>query len=111
MGVAAWPRLASGQLDTDGDAFRLMYHVPGIEGLHALARQPRRCRTGQTAHRTRRSKPAEPVPVLHRHRSKRARQEPLQRARRHAVFHGLSARCDLASISTGAPKKSGFSPP
>jgi hypothetical protein len=35
-GVAAWPRLDSGQLDTDSDAFRLMYHVPGIEGLHAL---------------------------------------------------------------------------
>jgi DNA polymerase I len=35
-GVAAWPRLESGMLDTDGDAFRLMYHVPGIEGLHAL---------------------------------------------------------------------------
>jgi hypothetical protein len=35
-GVAAWPRLDSGKLDTDGDAFRLMYHVPGIEGLHAL---------------------------------------------------------------------------
>ena len=35
-GVAAWPRLASGQLDIDSDAFRLMYHVPGIEALHAL---------------------------------------------------------------------------
>jgi hypothetical protein len=35
-GVTAWPRLDSGQLDTDSDAFRLMYHVPGIEGLHAL---------------------------------------------------------------------------
>jgi hypothetical protein len=35
-GVLAWPRLPSGQLDTDGDAFRLMYHVPGVEGLHAL---------------------------------------------------------------------------
>lgn len=35
-GVPAWPRLDSGQLDVDGDAFRLMYHVPGIEGLHAL---------------------------------------------------------------------------
>jgi DNA polymerase I len=34
--VPAWPRLDSGQLDVDGDAFRLMYHVPGIEGLHAL---------------------------------------------------------------------------
>ena len=36
VGVTAWPRLESGQLDINGDAFRLMYHVPGIEGLHAL---------------------------------------------------------------------------
>ena len=36
VGVTAWPRLESGQLDVSGDAFRLMYHVPGIEGLHAL---------------------------------------------------------------------------
>jgi hypothetical protein len=35
-GVAAWPRLESGALNIKGDAFRLMYHVPGIEGLHAL---------------------------------------------------------------------------
>jgi hypothetical protein len=36
-GIHAWPRLDSGQLDTDSDAFRLMYNVhPGIEGLHAL---------------------------------------------------------------------------
>ena len=35
-GVAAWPRLDSGRLNVDSDAFRLMYHVPGIEGLHAL---------------------------------------------------------------------------
>ena len=35
-GLTAWPRLESGQLDIDGDAFRLMYHVPGIEELHAL---------------------------------------------------------------------------
>jgi DNA polymerase-1 len=34
--VTAWPRLDSGKLDIDGDAFRMMYHVPGIEGLHAL---------------------------------------------------------------------------
>jgi hypothetical protein len=31
-----WPRLESGKLDTEGDAFRLMYHIPGVEGLHAL---------------------------------------------------------------------------
>jgi hypothetical protein len=36
VGVAAWPRLESGALDLDSDAFRLMYHVPGVEGLHAL---------------------------------------------------------------------------
>jgi hypothetical protein len=35
-GVTAWPRLESGALDLDSDAFRLMFHVPGIEGLHAL---------------------------------------------------------------------------
>jgi len=35
-GVTAWPRLESGRLDIDGDAFRMMYHVPGVEGLHAL---------------------------------------------------------------------------
>jgi hypothetical protein len=35
-GVTAWPRLESGKLDTDSDSFRIMYHVPGIEGLHAL---------------------------------------------------------------------------
>jgi len=34
--VAAWPRKDSGRLDLESDAFRLMYHVPGIEGLHAL---------------------------------------------------------------------------
>jgi len=35
-GVTAWPRLESGRLDVDGDAFRMMYHTPGIEELHAL---------------------------------------------------------------------------
>jgi hypothetical protein len=35
-GVTAWPRLDSGRLNIDGDAFRMMYHMPGIEGLHAL---------------------------------------------------------------------------
>jgi len=35
-GVVAWPRLESGRLDIDGDAFKLMYHIPGIEEFHAL---------------------------------------------------------------------------
>jgi DNA polymerase I len=36
-GVTAWPRLESGKIQIDGDAFRLMYAThPAIEGLHAL---------------------------------------------------------------------------
>lgn len=35
-GIAAWPRLDSGKLQLDSDAFRMMYHEPGIERLHAL---------------------------------------------------------------------------
>ena len=52
-GVAAWPRLDSGRLDIDSDAFRLMYHVPGIEALHALRDSlgfivKARCRSAKT---------------------------------------------------------------
>jgi hypothetical protein len=36
VGVTAWPRLESGKIQIDGDALKLMYHVPGIEELHAL---------------------------------------------------------------------------
>jgi hypothetical protein len=35
-GVSAWPRTETGQLKLNNDTFRLMSHVPGIEGLHAL---------------------------------------------------------------------------
>jgi hypothetical protein len=35
-GITAWPRLDSGRLDIDSDAFRMMSHLPGIDGLHAL---------------------------------------------------------------------------
>jgi DNA polymerase I len=35
-GINAWPRLASGRLNVDSDAFRMMYPVTGIKGLHAL---------------------------------------------------------------------------
>jgi DNA polymerase I len=35
-GIPFWPRLESGELDTDGDAFKLMYGYPGVENLHAL---------------------------------------------------------------------------
>jgi hypothetical protein len=35
-GVTAWPRLESGMLDIDSDAFRMMSFIPGVERLHAL---------------------------------------------------------------------------
>lgn len=35
-GVTAWPRLSSGKIQIDSDAFKLMHHLPGIEELHAL---------------------------------------------------------------------------
>jgi DNA polymerase I len=34
--INAWPRLQSGKFDISGDAFKLLHHLPGIEGLHAL---------------------------------------------------------------------------
>ena len=37
VGIPEWPRLNSGKIQIDGDAFRLMYAAhPAIEGLHAL---------------------------------------------------------------------------
>ena len=37
VGITEWPRLESGALQIDGDAFRMMYSAhPAIEGLHAL---------------------------------------------------------------------------
>ena len=50
-GITAWPRLNSGALNIDSDAFRLMYHLPGIEGLQALrdsvdSSPERGCRSG-----------------------------------------------------------------
>jgi hypothetical protein len=35
-GVPYWPRLESGKLNIDSDAFRMMGHIPGIAGIHAL---------------------------------------------------------------------------
>ena len=37
VGITEWPRLESGALQLDGDAFRMMYGAhPAMEGLHAL---------------------------------------------------------------------------
>jgi hypothetical protein len=35
-GVLTWPRTETGTLNTEGDTFRMMAHVPGISGIHAL---------------------------------------------------------------------------
>jgi DNA polymerase I len=35
-GVVAWPRLDSGKISLESDTFRMMSHIPGIEGLSAL---------------------------------------------------------------------------
>ena len=71
-GVTAWPRLESGRLDIDGDAFRMMYHVPGVEGLHALRDSLGVIVTAKLPIGPRRAQPAEPVSVLHRDRPQRA---------------------------------------
>jgi DNA polymerase I len=36
IGANVWPRLDSGALDLDSDAFRIMSYIPGVEGVHAL---------------------------------------------------------------------------
>ena len=54
VGVSAWPRLESGQLNIDDDAFKLMSHVPGIEGLRALRKSLGVIVASKTAHRARR---------------------------------------------------------
>ena len=105
-GIPAWPRLESGRLDIDGDAFRLMYHVPGIEGLHA-ARQPRRDCAGEAAHRRRkRPEPAEPELILHRHRSKRPRKVLYNAHAGMRSFMVAHLPIRFWSASIGAAKKS-----
>ena len=44
LGVA-WPRLPSGSLDLDKDAFRLMSRIPGIDGIYALRKSLRLIQT------------------------------------------------------------------
>ena len=93
-GVIAWPRLDSGRLNIDSDAFRMMYSVPGIEGLHALrdslgfivkARLP----IGSDG----RNRPSL-FPIRHRHRQERTRQVTVQRTCRYARIHDVSTGYD-----------------
>ena len=96
-GITEWPRLDSGALQLDGDAFRMMYGAhPAIEGLHALRDSSRRHRARPDPDRPRRSQPSEPVSVRHRHRPQCPGQEPVQRPRQHALVHEVSGRQDRA---------------
>jgi hypothetical protein len=36
IGVNAWRRTETGQLDLDEKTLKMMYHIPGVENLHAL---------------------------------------------------------------------------
>ena len=96
-GITYWPRLDSGALQLDGDAFRMMYGAhPAIEGLHALrdtlgvivrARIP----IGPDG----RNRPSL-FPFGTATVAQRAGQEPVQRPRLDALVHEVSARQDRA---------------
>ena len=100
-GVTAWSRLESGKLDIDGDAFRLMYHVPGIEGLHALRDtlgEGRRPLPGQASHGE--------ADVEHDYDRAAGRQGPAGTGRGmtdYVIRHGRRIR--VGTLDTGAPVK------
>ena len=75
---------------------RLPPDVPraGYRRTARAARQSRLHRQGATADRPRWSQSAVVVSVRHRDRPQCARQKPVQRSRRHALVHGVSARHD-----------------
>ena len=51
-GVTAWPRLESGKIQIDGDAFKIMYHAAGHRGIARAQGQPRRHRPRQAPDRS-----------------------------------------------------------
>ena len=79
---------------------------PGDRGAACAAREPRRHRARPDPDRPRRPQPAEPVSVRHRDRAQCAGQEPVQRPRRHALVHEVSAATRSGSISTGERRRS-----
>ena len=96
-GITYWPRLESGALQLDGDAFRMMYaRASGDRGAACAARQPRRHRARPDPDRPRWSQSAEPVSVRHRDRAQCAGQEPVQRPRLDALVHEVRAEQDRA---------------
>jgi phage FluMu protein gp41 len=67
-GVIAWPRLDSGRLDIDGDAFRLMYHIPELKNSTRCATacvsfKRQSCRSARMAETAQAYFPLEPRPA------------------------------------------------
>ena len=98
------------QLDIDGDAFRLMYHVPGHRGPARAARQPRRHRAGEAADRARRAQSAEPVSLRHRDRAQRARARACTTPTPACAPSWSSRPTRSASISIGGRRRSASRP-
>ena len=89
---------------SNGDAFRMMYGVhPAIEGLHALRDALGVIVRARIPIGPRRSQPAEPVSVRHRHRPQCPGQEPVQRTRLDALVHEVRARQDRALSGLANP--------
>jgi hypothetical protein len=109
-GVTAWPRLDSGRLDIDSDAFRLMYHVPGIERLHALRDSLGTIvRAKLPIGRDGRNRPSL-FPFGTATGRNAHGQVALQCARQYALIDVFSGRDHWVFISTGVPKKSASRP-
>jgi hypothetical protein len=104
-GVAAWPRLSSGRLDTDDKIFRLMSDVPGVEGLSALRKSlslivKANCRSGVMAETVHRYSHLGPRPAATRIASRST-------THTRACAHSWCFRRKLsAPIWTGARKRS-----
>jgi hypothetical protein len=104
-GVAAWPRLESGRLDVDSDAFRL----PGVEGLHAL-----RDSVGfivKARLQPRWSRSAVAIPIRNDDRTQCPQQEPVQRPRRDALIHEILSGHDrllLGLAQSRGQRRRGF---
>ena len=97
-GISEWPRLASGMLEIEGDAFRLMYPAhPAIEGCTPYAMlSASSCAPGFQSART--------VAIdracfrSDRDRQKCASQEPVQCTRVDALVHAISDGQDRALL-------------
>ena len=104
-GVPYWPRLESGRLDIDSDAFRMMSHIPGVEGCTRCATASgsssgRDCRSGLTGATGLRYFRSARRPAATRTRGARSTRTP-------ACARSCCSRPTRSEpISIGAPRKS-----